>query len=65
MLAPPFDRTLELACRLATFRANWIEVQYCPGGPTLAEFLIRLRCQARGAWGAILVPTLGIEPRTY
>jgi hypothetical protein len=56
---------MALACRLETFRANWIEVQCWRGiqqlpvrlvlaadprrgGRTLADFLIRLRCQACG-----------------
>ncbi len=61
MLISPFDRALALASRLETFRANWIEVQCCRriaprrlvlavdprrGRRTLADSLIRPRCQA-------------------
>ena len=79
MSTPPFDRTVALGARLGAFRAHWIEVGCCGvrqvpvamviaadrrrGERTLADFLIRLRCEACGARpaSAVLVEDVRAE----
>jgi len=36
----PFDRTMALACRLETFRTNWLELQWCRGPQQLPVRLV-------------------------
>lgn len=79
MSAPPYDRTVALGARLGAFREHWIEVACCGvrqipvrgvlaadhrrGERTLADFLIRLRCERCGARpaSAVLVEDIRAE----
>jgi len=45
----PFDRTLALACRLETFRADWIEVECCRGTRQLPVWLVLAADPRRGS----------------
>lgn len=78
-MLPPFDRTIALASRLGAFREHWIEVGCCGvrqlpvrlvleadrrrGERTLADFLIRLRCERCGSppASAVLVEDIRVE----
>jgi len=49
MPAPPFDRTMALACRLETFRAHWIELHCSRGIQQLPVRLVLAADPRRGA----------------
>jgi hypothetical protein len=81
-LPAPYDRSLALACQVRTLRAFWLEVRCCRGvsllplqlmagkgeaGRTLADVVVRLRCQACGKAPAAvaLIETANAPPAAY